>query len=110
MKEVHGIDIGRKPPTRARKNSAIVRDYKYLAWIRSLPCAACGMERASEAAHTGSDGGMRIKASDTSCIPLCPRCHRTGSKAYHTIGRPAFEREHGLDIDALVAQLSAGKF
>lgn len=109
MRQVHGIDIGRKPPTRARKNSAIVRDSKYLAWIRSLPCAGCGIEPAGEAAHTGADGGMRIKSSDTSCIPLCPACHRFGPRAYHVIGRPAFEQAHGLNIEELVGRLRARK-
>ena len=50
------------------------RDPKYLDWIRTLGCAACGELRDIHAHHTKS-GGTAIKGSDYSCIPLCARCH-----------------------------------
>lgn len=108
MREVHGIDIGRKPAKKATHLSGSrkpARDWRYRAWIRSLPCAVCSIEPAGEAAHTGRDGGMRQKASDYSCIPLCPDCHRCGPAAYHRIGRLEFQRRHELDIAALVDRL-----
>jgi hypothetical protein len=78
-------------------NRSPARNHKYRAWIRTLPCACCGLEPAGEAAHTGSDGGMRQKASDYSCIPLCSDCHRFAAHAYHRIGRAAFETRFNLN-------------
>ena len=51
---------GRKPQRRATSptRKGPPRDEEYRAWIRTLPCVGCGREGRSEAAHTGSDGGM----------------------------------------------------
>jgi hypothetical protein len=63
---------GRKPPRRASSSTrkGPPRDQAYLEWIREMPCLACGIEGRSEAAHTGQDGCMSMKASDYSCVPL----------------------------------------
>jgi hypothetical protein len=58
-----------------------------------------------EAAHTGSDGGMRQKASDYSCIPLCSECHTLAPGAYHRVGRDEFAKRHGVNMAALARQL-----
>src|SRR3954451_24651277 len=87
-REILGREIARKPPAKERRGPA--RDTEYRTWIRTWPCAACGSTVHVEAAHTGNDGGMSIKASDYSCIPLCQDCHRVGSFAYHRLGRAAF--------------------
>ena len=99
---------GRKPPCRAATptRQGPPRDEDYKAWVRTLPCPACGVERRSEAAHTGSDGGMSLKASDHSCVPLCSDCHTQAPGAYHRVGRRAFERRHGISLAAIVAQLN----
>lgn len=94
----------RKPRKRAVARGP-VRDWKYRVWIRSLPCAACGCTRFIEAAHTGTDGGMRLKSSDHSCVPLCAVCHRVGPRAFHQIGRQHFEQIWNLDFDKLAARL-----
>ena len=68
----------RKPPVKAKGATPRCgpdRDAAHLACIRTLPYIACQLEGRSEAAHTGSDGGMSQKASDLSCVPLCPDCH-----------------------------------
>jgi hypothetical protein len=104
MKEVHGIEIPRKPARRERAGPA--RNWRYRLWIRSLPCAVCGLEPCGEAAHTGDDGGLRQKSSDYSCIPLCPSCHTTGPAAYHVLGYLEFECRHSIDIDELVRRLN----
>jgi hypothetical protein len=91
MREVHGVDIGRRSPRPRRKGPP--RDWKYRAWIRTLPCAACGSTSDIEAAHTGQDGGMRQKSSDYSYVPLCENCHR-------------WARRHKLDISKLVRKLN----
>jgi len=108
MREVHGVEIPRE-----RRKSVIsalgnkpARDWKYRAWIRSLPCASCGIEPAGEAAHTGSDGGMKQKASDYSCVPLCCDCHTIGANAYHRIGKSAFEALRNVYFEDLVKRLN----
>ena len=59
-------------------------------------------------AHTGSDGGMRQKASDYSCIPLCANCHTQGPQAYHPIGRAAFAARWKLDVPDLERGVARG--
>jgi len=101
--EVLGREIPRKPPARERRGPA--RDAAYRAWIREWPCAACGSTWNVEAAHTGRDGGLSMKSSDYSCVPLCSDCHRRAPHAYHRIGRDAFERRHSLSFPRIAAQL-----
>ena len=105
-REILDKDIGRRPPQRELRGP--VRDSRYRTWIRTLPCAACGTTWDVEAAHTGSDGGMSMKASDYSCIPLCTDCHTMRPDSYHRIhgGRAAFEKQHSIDIGRLVAHLN----
>lgn len=106
-KEVHGKEIPRKPPVKARSpiRRGPVRDPRYLAWIRTLPCSACGVAGQSQAAHTGLDGGMGMKASDSSCIPLCADCHTMGPKAYHRLGKRAFEKHWGIRCATVAKRL-----
>lgn len=87
-----------------------VRDPKYLAWIRSLPCTVPGC-RASyiEAAHTGPHG-MAQKSSDYSTIPLCGRHHRRGNDSYHALGPARFQQHHKLEIAELVERLNSKPF
>ena len=51
------------------------RDPKYLAWIRTLPCIQCGATHYVQAHHAES-GGMGIKASDHTALPLCYLHHK----------------------------------
>jgi hypothetical protein len=104
--------LGRKLPHRERtgprsgpSRQGPARDEDYKAWVRTMACCACGAEGRSEAAHTGTDGGMSMKASDYSCVPLCPDCHTRAPGAYHRIGKPAFEREQGLSFAVLATRL-----
>jgi len=50
---------------------------KHLAFIRQLPCVACGQAAPSEAAHvrSGSDAGAGMKPSDRYSVSLCTCCH-----------------------------------
>ena len=77
------------------------RDWRYRAWVRTLPSAVSG-RWPCEAAHTGSDGGMGMKSSDYSCVPLTFEEHRE----YHRIGRRAFERKHQISMASLVRDLN----
>lgn len=106
---IHGRKLPRSErigprPGPPRKGPA--RDEEYKDWIRTLACCACGVQGRSEAAHTGTDGGMSMKASDYSCVPLCSDCHTQSPGAYHRIGRCAFERSKGLSFVVVVKQLN----
>lgn len=99
--------LNRKPRRVQRKiRRGPARDPAYRAWIRTLPCTICGAGWRVEAAHTGSDGGMAMKPSDYSCIPLCRNCHTAAKGAYHRIGKFAFERAYSIDLQALVKALN----
>jgi hypothetical protein len=107
MGEIHGVEIPRKSPRKATSSTnKPARNWRYRAWIRSLPCAGCGLEPAGEAAHTGNDGGMSQKPSDWSCIPLCRDCHTLGPQAYHRVGKAAFEVCRNVWLAELVKRLN----
>ncbi len=76
-----------------------VRSERYKAMIRSLWCVVCGRSN-PDACHTGPHAYGR-KASDLTCIPLC-RCHHREMDSNPV----AFAERYGLDIPAIVAQLS----
>jgi hypothetical protein len=100
---IHGRKTEQWATTPTRRGPS--RDDGYKAWIRTLPCCACGVEHRSEAAHTGSDGGMRMKASDYSCVPLCSDCHTQAPGAYHRVGKRAFEVRCGISFEGVVERL-----
>lgn len=60
-----------------RKTKTLVRCRAHLAFVRTLPCIACGEHRGIYAHHHRAmgGGGTGIKPSDTTCVPLCPLCH-----------------------------------
>jgi len=57
------------------------KDPKYLAWIRKQPCVITG--RTPCEAHHTQTGGMGMKGSDYSALPLHhaehQRCHQGGA-------------------------------
>jgi hypothetical protein len=61
---------------------------QHLAFVRQLPCVACGKAAPSEAAHvrTGTDGGVAVKPGDRYAVPLCAACHTN----QHRIGELTF--------------------
>jgi hypothetical protein len=80
------------------------RSKPYLAWIRTLDCLVPFCEfKPIQAAHTGSDGGTGIKASDWSAVPLCLIHHAL----YHQIGKRAFAKRYRLNFQAIVERLNA---
>lgn len=82
-----------------------LRDPRYLAWIRTLPCVVCGSTRRIEASHTGPHG-LGQKSPDSSAIPLCYRHHRTGPDSYHRLGPREFAKVHNVDIAAIVRRFN----
>lgn len=73
------------------------RDRKYLDFLKTLPCLACGKNWGVDPAHTGPHA-MSQKASDYDAIPLCRDCHREYDKAPHD-----FSAVRGWDLPELRA-------
>jgi len=73
----------------------------HLAFVRQLPCVACGKAAPSAAAHvrTGTDGGMGRKPGDRYAVPLCTTCHAK----QHRVGELTFWS--ALRIDPLSVAL-----
>lgn len=62
-----------KPRNAARKRREFARAYgsrERVEWVKSLPCAACGVVGFSENAHVASGGAGR-KADASQIVPLC---------------------------------------
>ncbi len=80
-----------------------VRDAKYLAFIRMLPCVACGKKKwRMEAMHTGMHG-LGQKASDLDALPGCHECHRE----LHKIGPVRFQFKYSVSFDDLRAKFNS---
>src|ERR1700739_2199819 len=73
---------------RGKRKPNLRRWVQHLAFVRQLPCVACGKAAPSEAAHvrTGTDGGAGVKPGDRYAVPLCTACHtkqhRTGELTF----------------------------
>jgi hypothetical protein len=81
-----------------RQRTPRVRDDAFLRFVRSHPCASCGHQPPSQAAHIRSSDaasgafnpGIGAKPDDRWAIPLCQECHLDGSGALHRIGEKKF--------------------
>ena len=60
------------------------KDHRYLAWIRKQPCVITGKTPCH--AHHTDTGGVGMKGSDYSAVPLYHtehrRCHDVGNKTF----------------------------
>ena len=79
------------------------RSKKYLAWIRSHPCAVTSTSGDSGFIHAHhvrlfGDGGCGLKPSDYRTVPLCAVQH----DALHNMGEKTFWKANDIDIDMLV--------
>jgi hypothetical protein len=110
----------RKPPAKAKRATPKQRrgpdrDEDYRAFVREHPCCACASETRVEAAHTNvlreqsAKGGMSLKSSDYSVVPLCHDCHQARPDSYHRIagGERGFERAWRVKLAGVVARLRA---
>src|SRR5579872_1603740 len=78
-----------------------VRSRKYLAFVRSWPCIACGtVKRYRDAAHVGPHG-ISQKASDLDTVPACRECHQE----LHRLGPVKFQLLHSLDFPMAIESL-----
>jgi len=88
-------------PGQMYSGSKPVRDAKYLAFIRRLPCVVCLKTWWIAACHTGPHATSQ-KSSDLDTIPLCPKCHDEFDKCQWR-----FAERHHLDIPALIAMFNS---
>ena len=94
----HPPRISRDVP-RGKRKPNLRRKATHLAFIRLLPCVACGLEGFSQATHVrnGADGGTGLKSSDRFNLPLCGTCHMR----QHARGEVTFWGNLGIDpLDA----------
>src|SRR5499427_8044291 len=77
-----------KTTARRKPKTKFYRRVQHLAFVRQLPCVACGKAAPSEAAHvrTGTDAGVGIKPADRYAVPLCASCHAK----QHRVGELTF--------------------
>ena len=74
------------------------RDPEYREFVRQFDCVVMGCKGKEIHAHHAETGGMGIKGSDYSCIPVCPNHHTGGNESIHQCGPSIFEMIHKLDI------------
>lgn len=87
------------------------RDNGHLAYVRRLPCAACGRPGPCDAAHVRMPDlargkrytGKAEKPSDKWTVPLCRPCH----ESQHSGAEAAFWQALGVDVIALCIRLYA---
>src|SRR5260370_2331510 len=84
------------------------RRVQHLAFVRQLPCVACGTAAPSDAAHvrTGTDGGVGMKPGHRYAVPLCTACHAK----QHRVGELTFWsalRFHPLHLPFLLSPASS---
>lgn len=78
-----------------------VRDAKYLAFLRTLPCAICSTPPPSQSHHSET-GGISLVGSDHSAYPVCLPCHRDIHQKMSKRG-PFKEDELNALLDRLLA-------
>src|SRR5215472_9333404 len=86
-----------------RSKADLRRRRQHLAFVRQLPCVACGKAAPSEAAHvrTETDGGVGVKPGDRYAVPLCTACHAK----QHRIGELSFWSALRIDPLGVAAPL-----
>lgn len=86
-----------KKKPRRRK---VTKDGKaYMGWVASLPCSVQNLHCKGRVTVHHCSGhewrGMGQKASDFDTIPLCEGHHLSGTFSIESMGRRAWEKEHG---------------
>jgi hypothetical protein len=84
-----------KSTARSKHKPNLLRRGQHLAFVRQLPCVACGKAAPSEAAHvrTAADGGVGMKPADRYAVPLCTTCHAK----QHRMGELSFWSAFRID-------------
>ena len=73
---------------RGKRKPNLRRRVHHLAFVRQLPCVACGKAAPSDAADVriGTNGGVGRKPGDRYAVPLCTTCHAK----QHRVGELTF--------------------
>lgn len=79
-------------PPRHHPQNGNYSDEEYLAWVRTLPCTACGRLDTVEAHHH-----WKTRNNDYTAIPLCKSCHQFGIHVAKS--RHEWEAERGLNLE-----------
>lgn len=83
----------------------LLRDRKYLAFVREHSCMVRGCKRRwVESAHTGPHG-TGLKASDDKTVPLCRWHHRQAKDSLHDIGPVKFQALHRISFPEKILEL-----
>ncbi len=82
------------------------RSEQYKTYIRSLGCLVYHCQKPSEPHHEES-GGVGMKGSDLSCVPLCGGL-QGHHRERHDTGRYTFWEKHNIDVDAEYIRLLKG--
>jgi hypothetical protein len=80
-----------------------MKSSKYLAWVRTLPCALCHTDQGIQAHHQMGTKlrGTGTKVSDHRTIPLCSLCH----SELHDHGYKTWEKKYGVTQDFLILRV-----
>jgi hypothetical protein len=81
------------------KKKKPVRDNKYLAFIRGLPCVLCRDRYVDVDAHHIKTHGMGTKGDDDMTVPVC-RLHHA---EIHSFGQSIFEIRHKISFKNLIS-------
>lgn len=82
-------------------SSKTARSSAYLEFVRSQPCCVSGSTENVQAAHVGRGGGVGLKASDFSTVPMTAELHAE----QHQLGIGTFRKKYGVSFNAEIARL-----
>lgn len=80
-------------PSQKSFQTTIGQSEDYLDYIRSLPCRICDFNPVDP--HHVETGGVGMKGSDFTAIPLCRKHH----DELHSGGKETFQKLHGITLE-----------
>lgn len=102
-----------QPQMTLRQRQPRIRNPKFLAFVRTQRCGACGAPPPSQATHIRMASleygkrstGVGEKSSDQWSVPLCQGCHLDKPSAQHRVGEQEFWSRSGLNPFAIAMGL-----
>lgn len=93
-----------------RSSKLRVRDFLYLAWIKTQVCIVCERQRdfypRKVYAHHAGARGLSQRADDRTALPLCWRHHdRLSPISIHSLGK-RFWGIYGIERDKVIEELN----
>lgn len=83
-------------------------DERHLAFVRTLPCLASGLNTNVEAHHLTVGRHMMGRKADDSCVvPIISTLHTGGPEALHEMGERNFWNKRGIDPHVVAKELYA---